>query len=71
MSFNFPNNRTISGCCKECEDRYLGCHDHCDKYKAAKEDWEQYKESKKATAYEDYKFKAVIKGMIRRSKYGK
>lgn len=20
--------------CKDCPDRYLGCHDHCDKYKA-------------------------------------
>ena len=71
MIFNATKHRSIGGCCRDCSDRYPGCHDHCEKYQAAKEDWEAFKESQKATAYEDYKFKAVIKEKIRRSKHGK
>lgn len=26
--------------CKDCEKRYLGCHDHCEEYKKFKEDWD-------------------------------
>ena len=33
----------ISTVCKECFDRYPGCHDHCDKYKQAKEDFDNRK----------------------------
>jgi len=25
--------------CKDCTERYLGCHDYCDKYK----EWKQYR----------------------------
>ena len=30
--------------CKGCENRAVGCHDHCDAYKKAKEIHEGYKE---------------------------
>ena len=61
-------NKTINGCCKECEERYPGCHGKCEKYKVAKEEWEAFKKSKKFSVYDDYKFKAVAKEKIRRSK---
>ena len=32
MSSSNSNN-----CCKECADRYIGCHDRCDKYQAFKQ----------------------------------
>lgn len=28
--------RGISDCCKDCEKRHPGCHDHCDEYLDAK-----------------------------------
>lgn len=31
-------------CCKDCEDRYLGCHSECDKYKKQIEEWNKAKE---------------------------
>jgi len=55
------NNRTINGCCKGCEKRYPGCHDHCDKYQAAKKDWESFKELRKVTPYLKYKYDAIQK----------
>ena len=36
---------SIGSCCLNCPDRYPACHDKCDKYKAAKEVWEQKKSS--------------------------
>ena len=48
--------------CKDCEDRYLACHDSCEKYKQAKRDLEEDKrllaEKQKADlVYADYKRK--------------
>lgn len=31
-------------CCKDCADRYSGCHQNCEKYKAEKEAHDLYKE---------------------------
>ena len=30
-------------CCKDCEDRFVGCHSKCDKYKKQIEEWEKAK----------------------------
>lgn len=36
MANNRPyNNRHVIGTCKDCTDRQLGCHDHCERYKKA------------------------------------
>ncbi len=30
--------------CKNCKDRYLGCHDHCENFKACKHEQEEIKQ---------------------------
>jgi hypothetical protein len=37
-------------CCKDCKERYLGCHDKCEVYIHAKEEYEERKR-----AYGEYK----------------
>ena len=37
--------RTISPC-KDCTDRYVGCHADCEKYLAWKAEWNEYKKGK-------------------------
>lgn len=34
---------TISGCCKDCKDRHLACHDSCEKYQEALGKWKEHK----------------------------
>ena len=53
-------------CCKDCNDRVLGCHDVCDRYKEEKLQAEKKKEKvlqAKANdkLYRDYHAKAVMK----------
>ena len=41
--------RGITETCHHCEDRYPACHDHCEKYLSAKEQWnERQKETRRA-----------------------
>lgn len=48
--------------CKNCKDRYLGCHDHCDKYKAFKEEIKKLRNSdSKEYEIRDYVRKAVLR----------
>jgi len=35
---SFRDFKTIE-CCRNCKERYLACHDHCEKYLNAKDDW--------------------------------
>ena len=35
--------------CKDCNDRYIACHDHCERYKAWKQEFDVIKE--RATKY--------------------
>jgi len=37
----------MSTCCRGCEKRYLGCHDHCEDYKAFKAEIEERKRREK------------------------
>lgn len=30
-------------CCKDCTERYLGCHDHCERYRETKAEYERSK----------------------------
>lgn len=42
------NNRHVVTTCKDCTDRYLGCHDQCKKYQTALKDRKElYQEIKK------------------------
>jgi len=34
----------IHSICKDCEDRYPGCHDHCEQFKQSKREYEAEKE---------------------------
>lgn len=31
--------------CRDCEERHVGCHSSCEKYRQAKEEFERYKEN--------------------------
>ena len=46
--------RSISGCCLNCQDRYLGCHDHCEKYQDASEQWRTLKQQIKSERFDEY-----------------
>lgn len=35
---------SASGPCKECNDRYIACHDFCEKYKTWRQEFEAIKE---------------------------
>ena len=37
--------------CKDCQSRYLGCHDKCEKYQAERKKYEKEKEQKKKADY--------------------
>lgn len=65
----YGSNKAINGCCKDCKKRYPGCHDHCEKYQAAKKEWETFKESRKLGVYELYKIKAIQKEKRRSRNY--
>lgn len=54
--------------CHGCTERYPACHDHCEKYIQAKQDWENQKElikenKAKEDLYSDYKRKKYKKYM--------
>ena len=56
--------RQILSTCKDCTDRFLGCHDKCDKYKQAKEQWLEHTakvrtEKQKLNAVTKYQIDAV------------
>ena len=36
-------NNAISGCCKNCKERFPACHDVCAQYLQAKAEWEEQK----------------------------
>lgn len=42
-------------CCKDCKDRYLGCHDKCEKYIKQK-----LQNEKERNAYREYKGLPII-----------
>ena len=40
--------------CLNCQERYLGCHDRCEKYQAAKEKNEEMKKKRCEMLYSEY-----------------
>ena len=62
----------IGACCKDCSDRHLACHDHCEKYKAAVKEWNEFKDivrqNKKPSEHDLYRMES-IKAMRKRRKW--
>lgn len=46
---------SIGGCCYECQEKFEACHDVCEKYIAARAEWEEQKRQIKE-ARDKYKF---------------
>lgn len=70
----WAREKRIGTCCRDCGERHPACHDHCEKYRAALDEWNNYKSMIKATkedVYEDYTIKAIVKYKDRRAKNGK
>ena len=70
----WTREKRIGSCCKDCKERYPACHDTCDKYKEALDEWTAYKRMVKAAkedVYEDYTIKSIVKYLDRRAKNGK
>ena len=65
-------NARIDSCCKNCTDRHLGCHDHCEAYQDALTKWKAFKDmvyqAKNPTEHDKYKF-ASIEAMRKRRKW--
>lgn len=54
--------------CQNCEDRYVGCHSHCDLYLDAKQEYDQERERRKRyNECEQYHISRVVKRMNYRS----
>lgn len=43
MSNDFNRQRYTINCCKDCPDRYPGCHGKCEKYIAARAEYDRQK----------------------------
>lgn len=58
--------------CKDCPDRYLGCHDHCDRYQAEKAKSDKEREEWVKKNYGEYQLIAIKtqKKARRLRKYG-
>lgn len=65
--------KRIGSDCRDCTERYPGCHDHCENYIEARKKWDEQKQQIKHTkglADELYKYK-IESIKKQRSKYGK
>jgi len=54
------------GTCRDCQERYTACHDTCEKYIKAKEEYEAKKSMIKSlkeenNIYTNYKYKKILK----------
>ena len=71
---NFRGAR-IGGCCKDCTDRYPACHDSCESYREALEEWTEYKQKVKdalsPSEADKYKFQSIETMRKRRSWHGR
>ena len=60
-------------CCRECNERYPGCHDKCPKYLAQKQNMDEQREKvckakEQDEPYDQYKFDSIEKARKKRSK---
>lgn len=42
------------GCCLDCQERYPGCHDHCERYQDASEKWRAFKQQVKEAQFDEF-----------------
>ena len=54
--------------CKECAKRYLGCHDHCEEYQAARAEYENIKNAAHANEELNRYISEQITKTLRRKK---
>lgn len=64
MGFKGFNHRTILETCKGCTDRHPACHDTCERYKAAKVEWDNRRENiktekRRLQAIDSYQISAI------------
>jgi len=55
-----PCNKRVKSPCLKCEDRELGCHDRCEKYKAFKDELQFIKDKRKTREnyeHDEYKLR--------------
>ena len=58
------NGKEVGSCCRECNEKFTACHDVCEKFQKAQQEWEERKaqieEAKKRDKpYDDYHYKQV------------
>lgn len=53
MKYNGVPYKTPRMTCKGCNKHYLGCHDHCEDFITAHDEWEQDREKAKAHLLKD------------------
>ena len=64
--------RGISGVCRDCKERYPACHDYCEKYLDANDEWQEHRKQVKAIKADEYDiYKSECARKQRRSKYGR
>ena len=73
MGLDEYRQRTIGGCCRDCKERYEACHDYCEKYRDARDNWQQHKQmvreaKEEDKLYNDYKYKRITKALIKKGK---
>lgn len=59
---------SLGGCCKDCPERYLGCHDHCEKYQMAHSEWVAHKKAIKAEKDRIYRVRDYEINRVKRMK---
>ena len=60
--------RGITECCRFCTDKYEACHDHCEEYLSARNEWEKRKARISAAKNEEYLLYKYDKAKKRREK---
>lgn len=56
-------------CCKDCQDRAVGCHSTCERYKAEKAEWDKIRAEEKERQRQEYcRMKAIMEAQARMTK---
>ena len=59
-------------CCKDCEDRKIGCHGSCDRYKEYRKFYDNVRDIKrKKKIVDNYVFDSVTKKRLKMGKFKK
>lgn len=76
MPWNGKQYKTGIGVCKDCAERAIGCHGTCEKYIAAKKEWDAektkiFEERCKSLDYDTFRFETVVKRRATRERKAK